>query len=175
MKYAVIYESATGNTKLLAEAVPRELGEESCICFAPASEASDNIEEKVKDADMIFLGFWTDKGDCSGNIGKCMEKLHGWNVFLFGTAGFGGSEAYFSQILGRVEAHLGEGCVIAGSYMCQGRMPESVRRRYESLLEQNPEDQKIRGMIENFDRALAHPDEKDIEVFRQKIKTLKEE
>ena len=69
MKYAVIYESATGNTKLLAEAVPRELGEESCICFAPASEASDNIKEKVKDADMIFLGFWTDKGDCSGNIG----------------------------------------------------------------------------------------------------------
>ena len=114
MKYAVIYESVTGNTKLLAEAVRRELGEESCICFAPASEASDNIEEKVKDADMIFLGFWTDKGDCSGNIGKCMEKLHGRNVFLFGTAGFGGSEAYFSQILGRVEAHLGEGCVIAG-------------------------------------------------------------
>ena len=104
-----------------------------------------------------------------------MEKLHGRNVFLFGTAGFGGSEAYFSQILGRVEAHLGEGCVIAGSYMCQGRMPESVRRRYESLLEQNPEDQKVRGMIENFDRALAHPDEKDIEVFRQKIKNLKEE
>lgn len=84
MKYAVIYESATGNTKLLAEAVPRELGEESCIWFAPASEASDNIEEKVKDADMIFLGFWTDKGDCSGNIGKCMEKLHGRNVFCSG-------------------------------------------------------------------------------------------
>ena len=176
MKYAVIYESVTGNTKLLAEAVRRELGEESCICFAPASEESDNnIEEKVKDADMIFLGFWTDKGHCSGNIGQCMAKLHRRYVFLFGTAGFGGSEAYFSQILGRVSAHLGEDSVIVGSYMCQGRMPESVRRRYESLLEQNPEDRKIRGMIENFDRALAHPDEKDIEVFRQKIKNLKEE
>ena len=168
MTYAVVYASATGNTKMLAEEIRRAEEEEICVYFGTAGE-------EIPEADLVFAGFWTDKGDCSGNIGKCMEKLHGRNVFLFGTAGFGGSEAYFSQILGRVEAHLGEGCVIAGSYMCQGRMPESVRRRYESLLEQNPEDQKVRGMIENFDRALAHPDEKDIEVFRQKIKNLKEE
>ena len=130
------------------------------------------MEEKIKEADVIFLGFWTDKGDCSEKIGKYMETLHGRKVFLFGTAGFGGAEAYFAQILSRVSAHLGEGDMIAGSYMCQGRMPEGVRRRYESMLEKDPGDEKIQAMIENFDRALAHPDEKDTERLRQKVKEL---
>ena len=101
-----------------------------------------------------------------------METLHGRKIFLFGTAGFGGAEAYFAQILSRVSAHLGEGNMIAGSYMCQGRMPEGVRRRYESMLEKDPGDEKIQAMIENFDRALAHPDEKDTERLRQKVKEL---
>ena len=183
MKYAVIYESATGNTKQLAEAVREELGVEKCVCFAAVSEVEENMEEKIKEADVIFLGFWTDKGDCSEKIGKYMETLHGRKVFLFGTAGFGGAEAYFAQILSRVSAHLGEGDMIAGSYMCQGRMPEGVRRRYESMLEgvrrryesmleKNPGDEKMQAMIENFDRALAHPDEKDTERLRQKVKEL---
>ena len=172
MKYAVIYESATGNTKLLAEAVRTELGVEKCVCFAAVSEIEENMEEKIKEANVFFLGFWTDKGDCSEKMGKYMETLCGRKVFLFGTAGFGGAEAYFAQILSRVSAHLGEGSMIAGSYMCQGRMPESVRRRYESMLEKNPGDEKIQAMIENFDRALAHPDEKDTERLRQKVKEL---
>lgn len=172
MKYAVIYESATGNTKQLAEAVRTELGVEKCVCFAAVSEIEENMKEKIKEADVFFLGFWTDKGDCSEKMGKYMETLCGRKVFLFGTAGFGGAEAYFAQILSRVSAHLGEGSMIAGSYMCQGRMPESVRRRYESMLEKNPGDEKIQAMIENFDRALAHPDEKDTERLRQKVKEL---
>lgn len=172
MKYAVIYESATGNTKQLAEAVRTELGVGKCVCFADVSEVGENMEQKISEADVIFLGFWTDKGDCSEKIGKYMETLHGRKIFLFGTAGFGGAEAYFAQILSRVSAHLGEGNMIAGSYMCQGRMPEGVRRRYESMLEKDPGDEKIQAMIENFDRALAHPDEKDTERLRQKVKEL---
>ena len=46
--------------------------------------------------------------------------------------------------------------------MCQGKMPFSVRKRYEAMLEQNPEDNRAQGMIRNFDSALAHPDEADL-------------
>ena len=46
--------------------------------------------------------------------------------------------------------------------MCQGKMPFSVRKRYEAMLEQNPEDERVKGMIRNFDSALSHPDEADL-------------
>ena len=43
--------------------------------------------------------------------------------------------------------------------MCQGKMPMSVRSRYESMLDKEPE--RMREMIENFDEALSHPNVDD--------------
>ena len=82
MKYAVIYESATGNTEMLAKEIKSTLGEEKCVCFGTPEE---ELQSKAEDADLIFLGFWTDKGECSEKIRKYMETLHNRNVFLFGT------------------------------------------------------------------------------------------
>ena len=170
MKYLVVYSSRTGNTALLAEQVRKTLGEESCLYFGAPSEAA---EAAAKEAELIFAGFWTDKGDCSGEMTEFLEGLHGQKIFLFGTAGFGGSEEYFSRILERVKAHIPEENEIIGSYMCQGKMPQSVRKRYESMLEQNPEDQRMQGMIDNFDRALAHPDEHDLKAFDRALEALR--
>ena len=41
----------------------------------------------AEEAELLFLGFWTDKGECSEKIRKYMETLHGQKVVLFGTAG----------------------------------------------------------------------------------------
>ena len=166
MNYAVVYASVTGNTKMLAEEVRRVNGGEECVYFGTAGA-------DVPEAGLIFAGFWTDKGDCSGEMTEVLEGLHGQKIFLFGTAGFGGSEEYFSRILERVKAHIPEENEIIGSYMCQGKMPQSVRKRYESMLEQNPEDQRMQGMIDNFDRALAHPDEHDLKAFDRALEALR--
>ena len=101
-----------------------------------------------------------------------MESLHSSRVFLFGTAGFGGSEEYFSRILERVVSHLPSDNTVAGSYMCQGKMPMTVRKRYEAMLEQSPEDEKMKAMIDNFDRALSHPDSADLEKLRSMLSAL---
>lgn len=169
MKYAVIYESATGNTKMLADEIRNILGEENCVRFGTPEE---NMSGWEGNAEVLFLGFWTDKGECSGKIGKYMETLHGQKVFLFGTAGFGGSEQYFSQILNRVSAHLPESNTVTGTYMCQGKMPQSVRKRYEAMQEKAPQDDKIEQMIENFDRAASHPDEADLVSLRKTVTAL---
>lgn len=164
MTYAVVYASATGNTKLLAEEIRKGLGEEECICFGTAEEV-----ETAAEADIIFAGFWTDKGNCSEELGQFLEGLHGKKIFLFGTAGFGGEQSYFERILERVKGHLSADNEVVGTYMCQGKMPQSVRKRYEGMLEQNPGDERIKGMIENFDRALQHPDEEDMKALREAI------
>lgn len=43
-------------------------------------------------------------------------------------------------------------------WMCQGKMPQSVRARYERM----PASDKVAQMLENFDKALGHPDAKDL-------------
>ena len=178
MKYAVIYESPTGNTRMLADEIKRYMDEqngntEECLYVSELGQSDSEAEkaeaEKIAEAEIIFAGFWTDKGDCSAKMAAFLESLHGRNVFLFGTAGFGGSEEYFGQILKRVKAHLASDNMAAGEYMCQGKMPVTVRRRYESMAEQNPEDERMKAMIENFDRALSHPDNADLEKLRSSV------
>lgn len=164
MTYAVIYASATGNTKMLAEEIRKRLGKKECVCFGTVEEAGTAVR-----ADIIFAGFWTDKGDCSEELGHFLERLHGRRVFLFGTAGFGGAQSYFDQILERVKGHLAADNEVVGTYMCQGKMPQSVRKRYEGMLEQNPGDERIKGMIENFDRAVQHPDEADLNMLGEAV------
>lgn len=79
-------------------------------------------------------------------------------IFLFGTAGFGGEPSYFERILHKVKENIDNTNVVVGSYMCQGKMPISVRKRYEALLLNNPEDTKYKLLIANYDQALSHPD-----------------
>lgn len=167
MTYAVIYASATGNTKMLAEEIRKRLGKKECVCFGTVEEAGTAVR-----ADIIFAGFWIDKGDCSEELGHFLEGLHGRRVFLFGTAGFGGAQSYFDQILERVKGHLAADNEVVGTYMCQGKMPQSVRKRYEGMMEQNPGDQRIKGMIENFDRAVQHPDEADLNMLGEAVRDV---
>jgi flavodoxin len=166
MKYAVVYESATGNTKMLADEIINILGDAECVYFGTVEE---NIRNMTKEADIVFIGFWTDKGECSVGAAQYMETLRDRDVFLFGTAGFGGSPQYFSQILRRVSGCLPEGNTLAGTYMCQGKMPQSVRKRYEAMQEKNPQDEKVKMMIENYDRAQTHPDEEDLIHLREAV------
>ena len=52
------------------------------------------------EADTLYVGFWTDKGKADESSSDFLKQLRGKQVFLFGTAGFGGSEEYFNKIHG---------------------------------------------------------------------------
>ena len=149
MNYTVVYASKTGNTAFLANSQAEALPGQDIVCL-PAAGA------QVPDSDILFVGFWTDKGDCDPDTAAFLAKLQNKRVFLFGTAGFGGDPQYFSDILGRVRAHLAPSNLVIGHFMCQGRMPDAVRRRFEALPPKEASKQ-----LENFDRALSHPDDDD--------------
>lgn len=155
MRYAVVYSSRTGNTEKLAQAIQDALPEGECEYFG------DPAGGKELGAPLVFVGFWTDKGTCDEKMKEWMKSLQGKRVFLFGTAGFGGSETYFEAILSRVAANLDESNTLAGTFMCQGRMPEAVLYRYEAMKKESPQDEKIAGMIENYHKALPHPNSED--------------
>ena len=152
MKYSIIYSSKTGNTTLLAKNIKETLHKNDCIYYG-------EVDEKALDADLVFVGFWTDKGTCDENVSNFLKQMNNKKVFLFGTAGFGKSQSYFEQIISRVKNNINESNTVVGSYMCQGKMPMSIRSRYESMLDKNPE--KMKELIENFDEALSHPNKED--------------
>ena len=113
-------------------------------------------------SETLFVGFWTNQGVADQAAQKLLEQLRGRKIFLFGTAGFGGSEAYFQAILDKTKAFIDDSNTVIGTYMCQGKMPHSVRERYMKMKEQPDHMPNIDAMIENFDKALSHPDADDL-------------
>lgn len=161
-KYSIIYSSKTGNTELLATHLKKILPERDRVYYGnPSAEACH--------AGLLMIGFWTDKGTCDEEMAAFLKNLRNKKIFLFGTAGFGGSESYFSGILSRIETLLDASNTVIGTFMCQGKMPMTVRKRYESMLEKDPE--KMQPLIDNFDLALSHPDEEDLKKFEKLVQT----
>lgn len=165
MNYSIIYSSNTGNTKQLANVIKTALSAGNCCYFGEPDPIA-------LESDMIFVGFWTDKGNCDKKTKTFLEAAKDKTIFLFGTAGFGGSETYYKEILTRIKQILPATCTLAGTFMCQGRMPLSVRQRYEKQLLKNPEDVKTQNFIANFDDAASHPDQNDCLQLKQAIEQV---
>lgn len=164
MSYSIVFTSRTGNTRLLAEEIRRALGE-GCGYFGPPE--ADQLADGP-----VYAGFWTDKGGCGPEMEAFLQGLHGREVFLFMTCGFGGDPGYFSAILDRAAALLPPDSHLIGRFGCQGKMPGAVRERYEGLRASG--DPQAEAMIENFDRAASHPDAGDLSALRQAVLSTKE-
>lgn len=162
MKYAIVFSSRTGNTAALADVLRGELPGEDCLYFGPPDPAA-------LAAQRLYVGFWTDKGTCDRAAAEFLKTVTGGEVFLFGTAGFGGRPGYFERILDNAEQELAGGTVV-GRYLCQGRMPMAVRERYVKLLAAPEHAPDLEQMIANFDAALSHPDENDLEGLRRAVR-----
>ncbi len=164
--YSIVFSSRTGNTAELAEAVRAALPEGACEHFGSVDgdgNCDDGTGATIPAAETLFVGFWTNQGVADQAAQKLLAQLRNRKIFLFGTAGFGGSEAYFQAILDKTKAFIDDSNTVIGTFMCQGKMPHSVRERYVKMKEQPDHMPNIDAMIENFDKALSHPDANDLE------------
>lgn len=156
---SIIYSSRTGNTRFLAEHLAAQL---------PNSRLFSADGDFPPEGETFFVGFWTDKGTCDSQAAQALSRLHGKNILLFGTAGFGQSQSYFDQVLNRAAAAVPADSRLLSGFMCQGKMPPAVRQRYESQLSgasSQEEAARFASMIENFDSAASHPDSSDLEAL----------
>ena len=162
MNYAIVYASQTGNTKLIAQTIRDALPAEKVIYFGEDGQ-------RALSADRIYVGFWTDKGSCDSKTAEFLKTLTNQQVFLFGTAGFGGQPSYFEKILEKTKEYLSADCHVVGTYLCQGKMPMSVRERYVNMQKNQAPVPNLQGMIDNFDKALSHPDQQDLDGARKAV------
>lgn len=152
MNVAIIYKSVSGNTRLVAEAIKEALKDDTVYIGPP----EDNV-----DAELYFIGSWTDKGMCCDEIGDYIKTLENKKIAYFGTAGFGGSEEYYHSLFERVKSICPSSDEMKEYFICQGKMPMSVRSRYEAMMKEHPDDKRLEVSIKNFDLASEHPNEAD--------------
>lgn len=164
MDIAIVYKSITGNTKIIAEAIKESIEDNNIVYFG---EPKKDIE-----ADLYIVGSWTDKGNCTKEIAEFLSQLNNKKVAYFGTAGFGGTTEYYETIYNRVKKNINESNILLGYFYCQGKMPLSIKNKYEQLIKANPEDENLQVSIKNFEQALKHPDNEDIENAKIWINTI---
>lgn len=162
-KYSIIYSSKTGNTQKLAEVLQNILPKHNCQYYKTVEKAPKDL------SNLLYIGFWTDKGTADTQTIEFLKQLKNKKIFLIGTAGYGGSQNYFEGIINNVKKNIDSSNTLIGTFMCQGKMPLSVKERYKKMQEQNNSSLKIDDLIANFDKALSHPDAADLKKLEEQI------
>ncbi len=162
MRYAILYDSHSGNTAHVAQIIRHTLPEDDCLCFYSTIEAFKH-PEKFAEADLIFYGFWTDRLSCPEQSQKLLPQLPATKIALFGTAGFGEGEDYFKKIMDNAAQYLPQGATLTGTFMCTGKMPMSVQEQYLKLLHDPAIHEQAEAMLKNYDMVKGHPDDTDLQ------------
>lgn len=165
MKTQILYKSRTGNTEKIAKAIFEAIPG-TCKDIA-ILDGQTNYDM----GDIYFIGFWTDRGSASVEILDYLGSLQGKKIALFGTCGMGGNPEYFKKIEDSIRVFIEDDNEYLGAFMCQGKMPMSVREKYVKMT--TPENEKqMNAMIRNFDMALLHPDEQDLQNVKEFVRGI---
>ncbi|MCP1103532.1 flavodoxin I [Aequitasia blattaphilus] len=159
LDYLVLYQSMSGNTKKIAATIFSTLpgNSKDLIDF--------DIDKPIPEAKTYFIGFGVHHGTCRMAVTDFLSSLSGKDIALFATCGMGDIESYCDNISQTVSAWIESDNNYLGAFICQGKFPQSFRKKYEECLEkedcQNCEE--LRNLLSRFDQALTHPDSLDLE------------
>lgn len=156
LDYLVLYQSETGNTKKIAATI---------FCQLPGN-SKDLIDittdKPIPEAKTYYIGFCVHRGTCSIAVSDFLSGLSEKKIALFATCGMGNSPEYYKTIEKNASAWIEDDNEYLGCFICQGKMPQKVRQKYEKM--RTPENSaQINMMLRNFDEALTHPDSLDEE------------
>lgn len=165
MKSLVVYSSKSGNTKRVAEAVARGLGEDTVL--ATPADAPD-----YRDFDFVAVGFWIEKERPNFEVQKYLRRLKGKKVGVFFTLGADSASDHAQICLENVKPFFEENEVL-GYFMCQGKIDPA---RVKWVRQMPPSEMLSTEHPAHWDRAALHPDVDDLaraaETFRSMAASL---
>ncbi len=151
MKILIAFSSKTGNTQKVAEAIQNAL---------PGSELYHVETAPNPDKfDLIFMGFWVDKGTADEKAQEYIQKIKHKSVALFGTLGAYPDSQHAHDSLKKVAELLPDSQVI-DRYLCQGAIDPKLIDWMSGLPAEHPHapDEERR---KRWNDAANHPDETD--------------
>ncbi|WP_295996716.1 flavodoxin family protein [uncultured Veillonella sp.] len=155
MKSIVIYSSLTGNTKQVAEAITCALPE-GTPCVSMSELPSDIVAY-----DLVFAGFWVDKGTANKEARDILGTLHNPHIALFATAGVPPQMEHAKQSLVNAAACLPEGVVPVDTFICQGKVDPKVIEMMYKLFPKGHSHGQSADRDARHKQAAAHPNEDD--------------
>jgi len=190
VKWIVVYSSATGNTRKLAEAAASEIGADivnvqdllgsaeihddddenskvsidiSHNSLAVSSESIErSIREKLSQYDGVMMGYWLRRGAPDKKSAILLSRISGKKVVLFQTHGAYEESEHAITAFARAGSMLGPGNRILGTFSCQGAVnPALIKRRLEGSVPGH----KGENLVECKRRwadAASKPDENDL-------------
>lgn len=154
-KILVVYSSRTGNTQKVAEAM-YHTAEDRCVL--KKVEEAGNIEEY----DLIFIGYWVDKGGPDEATQKFLRTLRGKKIVLFQTLGAAPDSDHALGCFGNAGKYLSEDNHVLGALSIWG----AVDPKLIEVMMKNPAGHVHAPSPERIARwkaASTHPDATDLE------------
>ncbi len=157
MKILLVYSSKTGNTKKVATAIGEALG----IRPVPVEDkpAPDGY-------DLIIAGYWVDRGTADSKMKAYLSKLTQQKVALFATLGAEANSAHAISCLENGAALLGAGCIVAGKFICQGKVADEMVTMMKKMFPVGHPHAMTPECLARIEKAASHPDESDLAAAR---------
>ncbi len=152
MKILVTYSSKTGNTGKVAEAIHQVLP--GAVLF-PVEQAPN-----ANDYDLIFVGFWVDKGTADAKAAEYLRRISGKPVALFATLGAYPDSDHARESLDKA-AEMVPDCFVVDRFICQGAIDPKLIAWMSQLPPEHPHaPDEARG--KRWKDAERHPDDTDL-------------
>lgn len=164
MNYQVVYESRTGNTRAVAEAIMSVLPKES----AKLADIQSGIPSK--DADVYCIGYGVHSSTCSLKLLDFLELLNGRTILLFATCGLEPTEAYRKLLERNIEPFLPDHCDYRGMFLCRGAIPEEGGAALRQRLQEEGDEENLRRLDGFVASARPHPDPADLDAVRRFVR-----
>jgi flavodoxin len=161
MKYAVIYYSETGNTKIVAEKIYETINSRDKIMV--------NLKEdtNIPKADLYFVGFPIRQKNCPMQIVDALEQIESGKIVLFATCAMNPTEKYKGKLEKALAIWMPDDVEYLGMFLCQGR---TTKAQKEVFYNASPEyKDKMREM---FDEGDYHPNSVDLDNAEKFVKTI---
>ncbi|MDR1039889.1 MAG: flavodoxin family protein [Deltaproteobacteria bacterium] len=157
MKSLVAYSSLTGNTKAVAEAVAKGLGEGASLVPVKEAPAPEGF-------DLVVVGFYVDKGKADADSLRYLEGLKGRKAaFLFTLGAYPDSPHADKVEEGTRELLAKGGNEVLGCFRSQGKVdPGLIEVMKKKLGPDHPHAQMTEERKALLEEASKHPDSEDI-------------
>ena len=166
MKVLVLYNSETGNTKKVAEAIYEEFKGEAKLM---ETKSIKDISE-IDGYEYIFIGFFVDKGYPDEPTMELLPKLKEKKLGLFSTLGAYPYSMQAFRVFARAEQVIDKSNRIEGCYICQGRVSDESLKRIASLPPDDPKRSKKSTLRREI--GMSHPDSEDLENARRLFRNI---
>ena len=166
MKSIVIYSSLTGNTKQVGEAIASVLPAGTpCV---PMKE----LPSDVSSYDLVFAGFWVDKGTANKEARDVLGTLHNPHIALFATAGVPPHMAHAKESLINAAKCLPDGVAPVGTFICQGKVDLKVIEMMYKMFPKGHSHGQSADRDARHKQAAVHPDEGDFKAAKEFAKHI---